>query len=74
LGDSIYEAKLFVRGSVKSLGTDCVEKTLREEHRAELRRVLDLAGVDKEVKVDDFKRYGSSRKLYNFHVDNASAY
>jgi glutamate synthase domain-containing protein 3 len=74
LGDSIYEAKLFVRGSVKSLGTDCVEKILRDEHKIELRRLLDSAGVDKAVKVEDFKRYGSARKLYNFHVDNASVY
>lgn len=74
LGDSIYEAKLFVRGTVKSLGADCVEKTLRDEHKQELRALLDAAGVGDDVKVDEFKRYGSSRKLYNFHVDNAAAY
>ena len=32
LGDSIYEAKLFVRGKVKSLGADCIEKEMRPEH------------------------------------------
>jgi len=32
-GDSLYEAKLFVRGAVKSLGADCVEKQMRDEHR-----------------------------------------
>jgi glutamate synthase domain-containing protein 3 len=74
LGDSIYEAKLFVRGAVKSLGTDCVEKTLRDEHKLALRALLDAAGLGAEVKVDEFKRYGSARKLYNFHVDNAAAY
>jgi glutamate synthase domain-containing protein 3 len=74
LGDSIYEARLFVRGSVKSLGTDCVEKTLREEHKEELRELLNAAGLGDAINVDEFKRYGSSRKLYNFHVDNAAAY
>lgn len=74
LGDSIYEARLYVRGEVKSLGADCVEKELREEHRVELRRLLDAAGIDGEVQVGEFKRYGSARQLYNFHVDNASAY
>jgi methylamine---glutamate N-methyltransferase subunit B len=74
LGDSIYEAKLFVRGKVKSLGTDCVEKKLRDEHRQQLRELLKSAGLGDEVNVDDFKRYGSSRTLYNFHVDNAAAY
>ena len=24
-----------------------------------------------EVEVGDFRRYGSARKLYHFHVDNA---
>src|SRR5438045_5848548 len=46
LGDSIYEARLFVRGKVKSLGADCVEKPLAEHHKAELRKLLDSAGVN----------------------------
>ena len=74
LGDSIYEARLYVRGAVKSLGADCIEKELRDEHRAELRGLLDAAGVGDEVSVDQFRRYGSARTLYNFHVDNAAAY
>lgn len=74
LGDSIYEARLFVRGEVKSLGADCVEKEMRDEHRAELTRLLDAAGLSAAVKPDEFKRYGSARNLYNFHVDNAAAY
>lgn len=74
LGDSIYEARLYVRGTVSSLGTDCIEKTMGDEHRAELRLLLDAAGLDGSVSVDEFRRYGSARTLYNFHVDNASAY
>jgi len=73
LGDSIYEARLFVRGTVKSLGADCVQKEMREEHRVELRRLLDAAGLP-DVQADEFTRYGSARTLYNFHVDNAAAY
>jgi glutamate synthase domain-containing protein 3 len=71
-GDSLYEAKLFVRGAVKSLGADCVEKEMREEHRTALRDLLDAAGA--EADVAEFKRYGSARKLYHFHVDNAGQY
>ena len=74
LGDSIYEARLFVRGKVASLGTDCVEKEMREEHRADLRRLLDAAGCGPDVGVDTFKRYGSARKLYHFHIDNLGSY
>jgi glutamate synthase domain-containing protein 3 len=74
LGDSIYEAKLFVRGKVASLGTDCIAKPMRDEHRAHLRALLDAAGVGPEVSVDEFTRYGSARKLYNFHIDNIGSY
>jgi glutamate synthase domain-containing protein 3 len=74
LGDSIYEAHIYVRGTVKSLGADCIEKEMRDEHRAELRGLLDTAGLDGEVQVADFRRYGSARTLYNFHVDHAGAY
>lgn len=73
LGDSIYEAKLFVRGTVKSLGADCIEKEMRPEHHAELADLLAKAGVV-DVKTSEFKRYGSSRKLYTFNIDNADAY
>jgi glutamate synthase domain-containing protein 3 len=74
LGDSIYEARLYVRGSVKSLGADCIEKEMRDEHKAQLFERLKLAGVDGQVDPSEFKRYGSARTLYHFHVDNASAY
>ena len=73
LGDSIYEAKLFVRGSVKSLGADCIEKEMRKEHHDCLTKLLEKSGID-GVKSSEFKRYGSARKLYNFNIDNADAY
>jgi glutamate synthase domain-containing protein 3 len=74
LGDSIYEARLFVRGKVASLGADCVEKHLEDRHRQDLRRLLDAAGLNGSVDVNEFRRYGSSRKLYHFHMDNVGAY
>jgi glutamate synthase domain-containing protein 3 len=73
LGDSIYEAKLFVRGNVKSLGADCIKKEMRPEHIAKLKDLLERAGV-KDVKPEEFTRYGSARTLYNFNIDNADAY
>lgn len=74
LGDSIYEAKLFVRGKVKSLGADCIEKPMEDQHFRELFEKLKEAGVAHEIDVTDFRRYGSARNLYHFHVDNAGAY
>jgi methylamine---glutamate N-methyltransferase subunit B len=73
LGDSLYEARLFVRGSVKSLGADCIEKEMRPEHIEALGALLDKAGVS-DAKPEDFKRYGSARTLYTFNIDNADAY
>ncbi|MBZ0122951.1 MAG: protein GlxC, partial [Roseovarius sp.] len=72
LGDSLYEARLFVRGKVKSLGADCIEKEMRPEHIEILRDLLERAGAD--ARPEEFRRYGSARTLYNFHVDNVSAY
>ena len=60
-------------GSVASLGADCIEKEMREEHRAELRELLAQAGID-DVEVGRFRRYGSARTLYNFQVDDAGSY
>lgn len=74
LGDSLYEARLFVRGSVASLGSDCIEKPMKDEHKSALHEKLKQLGVAGEVDVSSFKRYGSARRLYNFHVDNAGAY
>ncbi|WP_181591911.1 GXGXG domain-containing protein [Mesorhizobium atlanticum] len=73
LGDSIYEARLFVRGKVESLGADCIAKEMRPEHLELVQGLLDRAGVT-GVKASEFKRYGSARKLYNFNIDNADAY
>jgi glutamate synthase domain-containing protein 3 len=73
LGDSIYEARIYVRGTVGELGADCVEKEMRDEHRTEVAELLLSAGID-DVDTVDFRRYGSARRLYNFHVDNAGAY
>jgi methylamine---glutamate N-methyltransferase subunit B len=73
LGDSIYEAHLYVRGEVASLGADCVEKEMREEHLEELRGLLQRAEVN-GCDPSEFRRYGSARRLYNFDIDHAGEY
>jgi len=74
LGDSIYEAHIYVRGRVAGLGADCIEKPMRDAHRAELFAKLTAAGTAGQVDVGEFRRYGSARTLYQFHVDHAAAY
>lgn len=73
LGDSVYEARIYVRGAVTGpLGADCVEKEMRDEHLAELAELLKAAGFDRDPA--GFRRYGSARTLYHFHAGNSSAY
>lgn len=72
LGDSIYEARLYVQGEVESLGSDCVEKQMTPHHLKKLERLLARAGVKADPR--RFRRYGSARRLYNFHVDHAEQY
>ena len=73
LGDSIYEAKIFVLGKAKSLGADCIEKEMHPEHIETVTALLKQAGID-DVNPAAFKRYGSARKLYNFNIDHADKY
>jgi glutamate synthase domain-containing protein 3 len=70
LGDSIYEARIYLRGTPKSLGADCVEKEMRPEHLAELGGLLKAAGFEGDDPAS-YTRLGSARALYHFHVDNA---
>lgn len=71
LGDSIYEARLFVRGSVENLGADCVEKEMGPEHIQLVARLLAAADIDAEPA--EFTRYGSARAMYNFHADDVDS-
>ena len=74
LGDSLYEARLYVRGCVAGLG-----RRLHREGDAGRAPRAGGAGCSARAGIDDvdpaeFRRYGSARQLYNFHVDNLGAY
>ena len=73
LGDSLYETNIYIKGNVKSLGADCVEKKMDKNHIKKLNKFLKEANI-KSLKAENFKRYGSARKLYNFKVDNIGNY
>lgn len=73
LGDSLYEAEIFVAGTVASLGADCEEKPMTDASHAVVRNLLQRAGMDGIV-AEGFRRYGSARRLYHFHVDHADSY
>jgi glutamate synthase domain-containing protein 3 len=71
LGDSLYEAVIYLRGKAASLGADCVEKEMTPAHLDTLSGLLRKSAIKTDAK--EFRRYGSARKLYNFHIDNADA-
>lgn len=72
LGDSIYEAQLFVQGRVDSLGADCIEKEMTPAHVELVGGLLEQAGIDADPAA--FRRYGSARQLYNFQIGNIGYY
>jgi hypothetical protein len=56
------------------LGADCVEKEMRPAHHELLEDLLRRGLADGKARPEEFRRYGSARRLYNFNVDNASSY
>ena len=72
LGDSIYEAVIYVGGKVASLGADCIEEDMTAADQKTLAELLAKAGI--EADANTFRRYGSARELYHFKVDNAGNY
>ena len=63
---------IYVRGAVASLGADCVEKEMTAADREKVAALLARAGISADAA--SFRRYGSARTLYNFHVDHADSY
>jgi glutamate synthase domain-containing protein 3 len=72
LGDSLYEAEIFVAGTVASLGADCIEKEMTQDAVEHVAALLDRAGIT--ANANRFRHYGSARRLYNFHIDHAREY
>ena len=47
LGDSIYEAAIYVCGDTGALGADCIEKEMRPEHAETLEQLAREAEPDR---------------------------
>ncbi|MBU6460650.1 MAG: protein glxC [Proteobacteria bacterium] len=72
LGDSIYEAVIYVRGKIKSLGADAqIESMTDDDHRI-LKDLLARAGFGYEPK--EFKKVASARGLYHWNADANQEY
>lgn len=72
LGDSLYEAVIYVRGEVRSLGADARFEPMTA---ADLDAVADLlrrAGLDHDPA--SFRRVASARQLYHWNADARQEY
>ncbi len=72
LGDSLYEAVIYVRGTVKSLGADARFEPMGDEDYAAVAELLARAGFSHDPR--EFKRVASAKSLYNWNADANQEY
>jgi len=72
LGDSLYEAVIYIRGSIKSLGADAHEEPMTDGDYAAVAELLVAAGMRHDAK--DFRRVASMRSLYHWNADANQEY
>ncbi len=72
LGDSLYEAIVYVRGTVKSLGADAQFEPMTEVDYQTIEELLAKANLTHDPKT--FKRIASAKQLYHWNADANQEY
>jgi glutamate synthase domain-containing protein 3 len=72
LGDSLYEAVLYVRGKLHGLGADAREEEFTAADRQAVAELLAAAGFEHDP--GEFKRVASARTLYHWNAAHSSHY
>ena len=72
LGDSLYEAVIYVRGKVRSLGADARFEPMGDADSAAVKQLLAQAGLARDP--GEFKRIASAKSLYHWHADADQEY
>ncbi|MBP6008412.1 MAG: protein glxC [Rhodoferax sp.] len=67
LGDSLYEAVIYIKGEVASLGADAQFEPMTDEDISAVTELLATAGLKHDAA--SFKRIASSRSLYHWNAD-----
>jgi glutamate synthase domain-containing protein 3 len=65
LGDSLYEAVIYVAGKIRSLGADAQVEELTDRDVARVRAIAAAAGFS-HVDAENVAKVGSARTLYHF--------
>ena len=73
LGDSLYEAVIYVRGKIKSLGADARQEDMTRG-RSRGARGPARSGPDFPYDPTEFKRVASARSLYHWNADADQEY
>jgi glutamate synthase domain-containing protein 3 len=72
LGDSLYEAVIYVRGKIRSLGADARIEPMTDRDHDAVRGLLAAAGIAHCS--DEFKRVATARALYHWNADANQTY
>ena len=72
LGDSLYEAVIYVRGKIHSLGADAREEPMSEKDYATVSELLHQADINYSAR--EFKRVASGRTLYHWNAEAGQEY
>jgi glutamate synthase domain-containing protein 3 len=72
LGDSLYEAVIYLRGQVRSLGADARFEPMAAADLAAVSELLQLAGLVYEP--GEFRRVASAKSLYHWNADADQEY
>jgi methylamine---glutamate N-methyltransferase subunit B len=72
LGDSLYEAVIYVRGEIRSLGADARIEPMTDHDHAVVGELLAAAEIAHTPR--EFKRIASSRSLYHWNADSNQTY
>ncbi len=72
LGDSLYEAKIYVRGQIHSLGSDAKLEPMTDKDRETVQRLLSAAGLKYDPK--EFQCVASAKTLYHWNADAQQEY
>jgi glutamate synthase domain-containing protein 3 len=73
LGDSLYEAVIYVAGTIKGLGNDARIEELTEADIATVRNLVKRCGFD-HIDPENVSRVASARTLYHFSTHHSASY
>jgi glutamate synthase domain-containing protein 3 len=73
LGDSLYEAVIYVAGSIASLGSDAMVEEMTDDDMRVVKELVEETGFD-HIDPSGVTKVTSARQLYHFSTHNHGAY